>query len=175
MPQLTQAVNEKDHIQGSLNSPINLVEYGDYQCLVCKMALSIIKQLNKEFGNNMCFVFRHFPLRTSHPFAFEAAKAAEAAALQNKFWEMHELIYAKQFELNEQIWPQLAEELKLDVEKFKQDFHSSSIEEKVQNTFLAGVRSGVNGTPCFFINGTRFDGDASYDNLKQALANTKNS
>lgn len=174
MPQLTQTINEKDHFQGPLKSPINLVEYGDYQCPVCKMTLPIIKQLRKEFGDKMCFAFRHFPLKTSHPYAFEAAKAAEAAALQSKFWEMHELIYAKQSELNAEIWPQLTEELNLNVAKFNNDFQSPTIEEKVQNEFMAGVRSGVNGTPCFFINGSRFDSDASYDNLKQALAKEKN-
>lgn len=175
MSQLTQPVNDKDHFQGFLNSPITWVEYGDYQCFVCKMALPIIKQLRKEFGDNLCFAFRHFPLKMSHPNAFEAAKAAEAAALQNKFWEMHELIYSKQYELNPQLWLQLAEELHLNIEKFQEDFQSPAIEEQVQSTFMAGVRSGVNGTPCFFINRNRFDGDASYDNLKKALAEAQKS
>jgi protein-disulfide isomerase len=135
------------------------------------MTVPIIKQLRQELGERMCFVFRHFPLKTSHSHAFEAAKAAEASALQNKFWEMHNLIYAKQMELNPQIWQQLAEELNLDIERFKRDFQSPAIEEKIQNVFISGVRSGVNGTPCFYINGKRFDGDASYDSLKKALMN----
>lgn len=170
MPQLIQAVNENDHFQGKLNAPHNLVVYGDYQCLVCKMTLPIIKQLRKELSDKMCVVFRHFPLKTSHPNALEAAKAAEAAGLQNKFWEMHELLYAKQSELNPAIWPRLANDLHLDVEKFNLDFHSPGIEEKIQNEFISGVRSGVNETPCFYINGTRFDEDASYENLKNACA-----
>ena len=169
MPKLTQAINGKDHIQGSLHAAVSLVEYGDYQCLVCKMTLPIIKQLQKELGENMCFIFRHFPLKTSHPYAFDAAKAAEAAALQNQFWEMHTLLYANSNELNSNIWSKLAEELHLDVEKFNADFQSPAIEEKIGAIFMGGIRSGVNGTPCFYINGNRFDDDASYDNLKKNL------
>lgn len=169
MPQLMQAVNENDHFQGLLTAPTTLVEYGDYQCLVCKMTAPIIKQLRKELGDTLCVVFRHFPLKTSHPLALEAAKAVEAAALQGKFWEMHDLLFSKQMALNSEIWPQLAQELNLDVEKFKRDFQLPAIENKIQSEFMAGVRSGVNGTPCFFINNNRFDGDASYDNIKKAL------
>jgi len=170
MTQLSQLVTIKDHFLGSLDSPATLLEYGDYQCLVCRLAFPIIKQLLKEMNGKICFVFRHFPLKTSHPLAFEGAKAAESAALQNRFWEMHNLLYAKQNELHPSIWPKLAEELHLDIEKFNTAFHSSLIEEKIQNEFMAGVRSGVNGTPCFYINGNRFDGDASYDNLKKVLS-----
>lgn len=169
MSHLIVPINEKDHILGSLNAPIILVEYGDYQCLACKMTVPIIKQLRRELGEKFCFVFRHFPLKTSRPYALEASKTAEAAALQNKFWEMHELLYSKQFQLNPQIWTQLAEELKLDIEQFKADFLSAMIDEKIQNEFSAGVRSGVNGTPCFYINGERYDGDPSFETLKQAL------
>jgi protein-disulfide isomerase len=169
MPQLLVPVNETDHPQGSLNSPVTLVEYGDYQCETCKMAVPIMKQLSKELGEKLCFAFRHFPLKTKHPYALEAAKAAEAAAFQNKFWEMHHLLYSKQSQLNPQIWPQLAEQLQLDVEKFKTDLQSSLIEQKIQNDFMAGVRSGVNATPCFYINGERYDQDASYETLKKAL------
>lgn len=168
MPQLIQAVNEKDHFQGPLDAPSILVVYGDYQCLVCKMTLPIIKQLRKELNGKLCVVFRQFPLKTSHPHAFEAAKAAEAAGLQNKFWEMHDLLFARQSELNSEIWPKLAEELYLNIDQFNRDFHSPSIEEKLQNEFISGVRSGVNMTPCFYINQNRFDEDASYENLRNA-------
>ena len=170
MPRLIVPVNDQDHFLGSLSAPVILVEYGDYQCFACKMTVPIVKQLRHELGEKLCFVFRNFPLRTSRPYAWEAAKTAEAAALQNQFWEMHELLYAKQFQLNPQIWPELAEELKLDVEKFKKDFVSPDIEEKIQQQFSAGLRSGVNGTPCFYINGERYDGDPSYDTLKHALS-----
>lgn len=169
MPHLIVPVNDKDHIQGSITSPVTLVEYGDYQCLVCKMTVPILKQLHQALKEKMRFVFRHFPLKQSHPYALMAAKSAEAASLQNKFWEMHDLLYSKQFQLNSEIWPQLAEELQLNIEKFKEDLESPSIEEKIQEEFMKGVRSGVNGTPCFYINDERYDGDSSYETLKQAL------
>lgn len=169
MSYLILPVSEKDHLQGSLHSSVILVEYGDYQCFTCKMSAPIIKQLAKELKGNMCFAFRNFPLKNAHPHALEAAKAAEAAALQNKFWEMHQLLYAKQPQLDSQIWPQLAQELQLNIEKFNTDFHSSDIEQKIQDEFMSGVRSGVNGTPCFYINGKRYDEDPSYDTLLSVL------
>jgi len=169
MARLTVPVNEKDHMRGPLNSPVTLLEFGDYQCMLCKMSVPIIKQLSKELGNNLRFVFRNFPLKESHPYALMAAKCAEAASLQNHFWEMHDLLYSKQLQFNPEIWPQLAEELKLDVEKFNKDLQSPEIEQKIQEEFSKALRSGVNGTPCFYINGERYDGDTSYDSLKQAL------
>ena len=169
MPNLITPINTEDHILGSLNFPINLVEYGDYQCSICKMTLPIIKQLNKELNGKLCFAFRHFPLKNSHPYALEAAKAAEAASFQNKFWEMHELLYSKQIQLNSNIWLELAKELQLNLEKFKVDFQSVVIENKIQDEFSKGLRSGVNGTPCFYINGERCDGDVSYEALKNKL------
>jgi protein-disulfide isomerase len=135
------------------------------------MSAPILKLLQKELGEKLRFVFRHFPLKETHPLALVAAQAAEAASLQNKFWEMHDLLYAKQFQLNPDIGMQLAEELKLDREKFRTDLQSSSITQKIEEDFKAGVRSGVNGTPCFYINDERFDGDTSYESFKQALVN----
>jgi protein-disulfide isomerase len=164
-----ESVTPNDQFQGSLNSHVILIEWGDYQCSVCKMTLPIIKQLQKEIGENLCYVFRHFPLKNPHPLAFDAAIAAEAAGLQNKFWQMHELLYARQLELNPKIWIKLAEELNLNIEKFKTDFESNDLKEKIQDEFMAGIHSGVNQIPCFYINGNRFDGDASFSNLKETL------
>lgn len=168
-PHLIKAPTQDEHIQGSLSAPIILVVYGDYQCQICKLTFPMIKQLQREFGDRLAFVFRHFPLKTSHPLAWEATKSAEAAALQGKFWEMHELIYNRQLELHPQIWVELAQELNLNQEKFMSDFQSSMIEKKLETEFMEGVRSGVNGVPCFYINGNRFDGDASYESLRQTL------
>lgn len=169
MTKLSEAIAEKDHHLGLITAPVSLVIYGDYQCQACKMTFPIIKQLQKELGGNLSVVFRLFPLKTSHPIAFEAAKAAEAAGNQNKFWEMHHLIFSRQRELSSHIWEELATELQLDMEKFREDFKSKAIEEKIDKSFMSGVRSGVSGTPCFFINGSRFDDDASYESLKSAL------
>lgn len=169
MPRLIIPINELDHRTGNLASPVSLVEYGDYQCLTCRMSVPVLKQLKKELGETLCFVFRHFPLKQSHPFAFNAAKAAEAAAMQGKFWEMHELLYHNQLLLNDELLLELAKQLNLNTEQFKADLNSPSLAQTIDAGFQAGVRSGVNGTPCFFINEERYDGDASYDNLKQAL------
>lgn len=169
MPHLTVPVNEKDHTQGLSTAPVTLVEYGDYQCFSCQMTVPIIKQLQKEFGEKLRFVFRHFPFKKSHPYALIAAQTAEAAGMQDKFWEMHELLYAKQSQFNPDIWPQLAAQLQLNPERFKTAFQSPDNIQKIDDDFSAGVRSGVNGTPCFYINGERYDGDASYDAFKKSL------
>jgi protein-disulfide isomerase len=169
MPRLLVHVNENDHIQGPSTAPITLVEYGDYQCYVCKVASPVVKQLQKELKGQLRFVFRHFPLKQSHPYAFMAAQAAEAAHRQNKFWEMHDLLYANQLQLNPDILISLAKQLQLDVEKFKTDLNSSEISQKIESDFNAGVRSGVNGIPCFYINEERYDGTPFYESLKQAL------
>lgn len=169
MANLVLPITEIDHIQGSLNAPVVLLEYGDYQCLNCKLAAPIISMLQKELGPKLCFCFRHFPLQQSHPLALMAAKTAEAASQQNKFWEMHNLLYANQSQLNEEIWLSLSETLQLNGEKFKMDFQSPETLKIIENDFNFGVRSGVNGTPCFYINGVRYDGDPSYETFKNAL------
>lgn len=169
MSRLTLPVNDADHRAGDPASPVNLVEYGDYQCSTCKMSFPVIKQLEKELGDKLSFVFRHFPLSTIHPFAKKAAEAAEAAALQNKFWEMHDLLYKNQLSMSDDLFPQLAKELNLNLKQFETDRQSPALAEKIEAQFEAGVRSGVNGTPCFYINDERYDGDPSYETLKQAL------
>ena len=98
--QLKPPVNSKDHIQGNKNAPLELVEYGDYQCGHCGHAYPIIKSVQEALGNNLKFVFRNFPLSEVHPDAFKAAVAAEAAALQHRFWEMHDIIYENQERLS---------------------------------------------------------------------------
>lgn len=169
MPHLMFPADEQDHSLGSPESPAILVEYGDYQCGICKICQPMLKKLKKELGDQLCVIFRHFPLTQSHPFARLAAQAAEAASLQNKFWEMHELLYDNQLRMEPGLFNQLAEQLKLDMKKFKSDLQSPQIAAKIDTDFNGGLRSGVNGSPCFFINQERYDGDASYDVLKKAL------
>lgn len=169
MPRLVIPVDEKDHIRGPFNAPATLVEYGDYQCATCKRASTIMRQFQKELDPNLRFVFRHFPLKESHPQAFLAATAAEAAGLQNRFWEMHDELYQMQSQLSPEVISEIAQKLQLDKEKFQQDWQDPLLAEKVQESFKTGVHSGVNGTPCFFINGERYDGDLSLEPFKQAL------
>lgn len=148
--------NDKDHIQGSENAPIELVEYGDYQCPHCGRAYSIIKRIQEKFKDDLKFVFRNFPLSEIHPQAIQAAAAAEAAGRQGKYWEMHDIIFENQHNLAKHALLEFAQKLELDLSKFETDLSDQVIIEKIESDFESGVRSGVNGTPTFFINGTKY-------------------
>ncbi|MBO0592625.1 thioredoxin domain-containing protein [Cellulophaga sp. E16_2] len=158
---LHPAINHSDHIKGNLNASLEIVEYGDFECAHCGAAHSIMETIMKEFSNQIKFVFRNFPLSEMHTNALEAAKATEAAALQGKYWEMHNSIFENQDYLQPKDLIQRAENLGLDIQKFKVDMRKNSIAQKIETDFESGIRSGVNGTPSFFINGNKFDGDAS--------------
>lgn len=157
---LKPLVSEQDHIHGGKSAKIEIVEFGDYQCPHCGHAHPIIKKIQKTFGEQIKFVFRNFPLQEAHEYAFPAAVAAEAAALQDKFWEMHDGIYENQNRIGEALFNELAEKIGLDIEQFKKDYSSGEVTEKVESDFESGIRSGVNGTPSFYVNGTKFDGGA---------------
>lgn len=158
---LKPSVSKNDHIQGNPNAELVIVEYGDYQCPYCGAAYPVLKELMNEFGNQIQFVFRNFPLSEMHQYAKPAAIAAEAANLQGKFWEMHDAIYENQQYLSENLFLEIAEQLHLNTAQFKQDISSSELEEKVDSDFESGVISGVNGTPSFFVNGKKFNGGAT--------------
>jgi protein-disulfide isomerase len=158
---LTPAVGEADHIQGSIDAPLVLVEYGDYQCSYCGQAYGIIKAVQKKFAGRLQFVFRNFPLNESHPDAFNAALVAEAAAVQGKFWEMHDMIYEHQDRLDLESLSGYAREIGMDAEQFEKDIQGKALSDKVEHDFESGIRSGVNGTPSFYVNGTKFEGDWS--------------
>ena len=157
---LKPAVSKTDHAQGNLDADLVIVEYGDYQCPYCGAAYPILKELMKEFGSEIKFVFRNFPLSEMHEYARAAALAAEAANLQGKFWEMHDAIYENQEDLNDAFLIELAEKLKLDIPKFKKDIDSTELADRVDADFESGVVSGVNGTPSFYVNGNKFNGGA---------------
>lgn len=167
---LTVSVNNKDHVQGKKDAPVVLVEYGDFECPDCGNAYLIVKKLQEIEGNRMKFVFRNFPMSETHPHSLHAAIAAEAAAKQGKFWEMHSLLFENQEALEEQDLLAYAETLNLDMDKFKRDMKSGELLKMVKEDFMLGIRSGVNGTPTFFINGKRFDGGGyEIDSLRKAI------
>jgi protein-disulfide isomerase len=166
---LTQPVPVEDHAEGPADAPLILVEYGDYQCPYCGAAYPVVKRLQKRLGKKLRFVFRNFPLTQAHPFARIAAEAAEAAALQGKFWEMHDLLFEQQTLLKPEILPLWAKKIGLDLEKFESDIEQAVVEERIREDRQSGIRSGVNGTPTFFINGARYDGLPDYDSLLAAL------
>lgn len=163
------AVSSKDHIQGNEQAPVTLVEYGDYECPYCGMAYPIVKRLQKHFGNSLRFVFRNFPLIDNHPHAGIAAMTAEFAAAKGKFWEMHDLLYEHQEQLELSDLMSYAESLNLSATELQIAINDEIFSEKIQNDFTGGVRSGVNGTPSFFINQIRFNGSFEYENLLRGL------
>jgi protein-disulfide isomerase len=155
---LTPPVGPGDHAIGPESAPVVLVEYGDFECPHCGAAAPIVDSVVSRLGSRIRFVYRHFPLTQAHPHAGTAAEAAEAAGAQGRFWEMHHMLFAHQNALDD---PQLvlyAETIGLDAARFLQELLSHVHAPKVQADFKSGLRSGVNGTPTFFINGVRYDG-----------------
>ena len=172
---LTQPVSARDHVEGPADAPLTLVEYGDYQCPYCGAAYPVVKRLQNTLGKKMRFVFRNFPVTQLHPYALIAAETAEAAALQGKFWEMHDLLFEQQAFLKPDIIPEWAKRIGLDLDKFGNDIKQGGVVEKrIKEDRQSGIRSGVNGTPTFYINGTRYDGSPDYDSLLAALESDLN-
>ncbi len=166
---LTPPVSERDHAQGRAGAPVTLVEYGDYQCPYCGAAYPEVKRLQKALGKRLRFVFRNFPLTQAHPYALIAAEAAEAAALHGKFWQMHDLIYENQADLEPDILPAWAEKVGLDLDEFGTAIQQGGVSKRIKEDRMSGIRRGVNGTPSFFINGTRYDGAPDHDSLLAAV------
>jgi protein-disulfide isomerase len=167
---LSMPVNEdRDHIQGPADAEVTLVQYGDFECPYCGAAYPIIKDVQARMGERLRFVFRNFPITTSHPHAELAAEAAEAAAVQGTFWQMHDLLYENQKRLRDQDLHAYAEGLRLDLDRFDKELAEHVHADRVYEDFMSGVRSGVNGTPTFYINGARHDDSYDLDTLLAAL------
>lgn len=155
----TPVDEERDHVAGPTSAPVTLVEYGDYECSYCGRAYPIVKSLQESLGDELRFVFRNFPLADVHPHAEHAAEAAESAAAQGSFWEMHDMLFEHQDQLDDSALVSYAEELELDAEQLARDVEDEAYDARIREDFRSGVRSGVNGTPSFFINGARYDGN----------------
>jgi protein-disulfide isomerase len=160
---------ERDHIRGPRDAPVTLLEYGDYECPYCGIAHPIVKAVQAKMGERLRFVFRHFPLVTMHPQAELAAEAAEAAAGQGKFWPMHDTLYENQERLDFSALAAYAAAIGLDITRFGQDLLTHAYAAKVREDFMSGVRSGVQGTPSFFINGARHEGSWEFPSLLAAV------
>jgi protein-disulfide isomerase len=169
LPRLHVPVGEPDHVRGPATSPVTLVEYGDYQCPFCGRAHPVVKALIAQLGNRMRFCFRHFPLTTIHPLAQQAAEAAEAAGAQGRFWEMHDLLFEHQDGLGGGFLVQYATDLGLDRDRFQRELASHAHADRVREHFMSGVRSGVNGTPTFFLNDVRYDGPHEQGAMLEAV------
>jgi protein-disulfide isomerase len=162
-------VTPRDHILGPVNAPVTLVEYGDYECQHCGDAHPIVKQVLEHFGDNVRFVFRHFPLIQIHPNAEPAAESAEFCGAHGRFWEMHDGIYENQARLGPPLLFALVRVLGLSEADLREALITGTYTEKVKSDMLGGVRSGVNGTPSFFINGHRHDGSYGFSDLASAV------
>jgi protein-disulfide isomerase len=168
-PRLTVPISERDHVIGAQTAPVTIVEYGDYECPFCGAAHPVTKTLQRALGDNLRFAYRHFPLSQIHLHAYQAAEAAEAAGAQGSFWEMHDILFENQRRLSTQDLLAYAGTLGLELEPFAEDLAEHRHAPKIREDFLSGVRSGVNGTPTFFINGVRHDGGYDLDSMLEAV------
>lgn len=161
--------NIHDHRLGSLHAPIVIIEYGDFQSPHCATAAPVLESISKRFFDEVCFIFRHYPQTSRHTNAGVAAVAAEAAALQGKFWQFHHRLLQAQDDFSADNIFEMARLEGLDMKKFLEDLEHEKLAEKVKLDFNGGVRSGVNGTPTLFINGVRFDRVPSFELLEDAI------
>jgi protein-disulfide isomerase len=166
---LRLAVGPRDHIDGQESASVTLVEYGDYECPHCGRAYPIVKRLQERLAPRLRLVFRNFPLSQVHPHAQHAAEAAEAAAAQGYFWEMHDTLFQHQRALSDRYLHEYASRIGMDPARFGQELADHTHAGRVREDFLSGVRSGVNGTPTFFINGLRHDDAWDFETLLRAL------
>jgi protein-disulfide isomerase len=167
MSRLTPPVTPRDHAQGSPRGAVTLVEYGDFECPHCGAAYPLVQQIQQAMGAKLRLVYRHFPLTRIHPHAQHAAEMSEAAAQHGKFWPMHDLLFENQNALDDRNLVAYAESLGIDASWAAAALAEGRFQRRVRDDFASGVRSGVNGTPTFFINGERYEG--SWDTLLDTL------
>jgi diadenylate cyclase len=166
---LDTPVGDRDHVRGAATAPVTLVEYGDFECPYCGRMYPVVKELRKRAGDRLRVVFRHFPLDSVHPHARRAAEAAEAAAAQGRFWEMHDLLFENQDDLDDEALRRYAARLGLDMARFEDDLAERRHAPRVREDRLDGERTGVEGTPTFFINGARYEGSLDLEGMLAAV------
>jgi protein-disulfide isomerase len=169
MASLKVPVGPADHTLGDESALVTLVEYGDYQCPHCAHAHPIVSRLKKHFGKQLRFVFRNFPLTQVHEYAEVAAEAAEFAGAAGYFWEMHDGIFENQNRLGAHLLKELATKIGLSSEKLEAALESHEYLDRIKADFMGGVRSGVNGTPTFFINNKRYENAPEFDAMVEAI------
>lgn len=163
-----------NHVIGNGKSKVTLVEYGDYQCPFCGQYYPVLKQVQAQYNDQIFFQFRNFPLTNAHPNAFAAARAAEAAGLQNKYWEMHDALYETQQQWSSQsnavpIFEQFAKQIGLNLTKYKTDFASSKVNDLINADLAEGSKLNVTGTPAFFLDGKKIEVGQSVESFQKVL------
>ena len=166
---LAVPVSERDHTQGPATAAVTLVQYGDYECPYTRQSTTIVRAVQQQLGDKLRFVFRNFPLTEIHPHALHAAFAAEAAAAQGKFWQMHDYIFHHQHTLEDSNLEQFAEAVGLDMQQFARDMTERPYISRIEEDLKSGIRSGVRGTPTFFLNGVLYPGSWEQEALLAAL------
>lgn len=169
---------EPPHAMGSLDAPVMIEEFGDFECPPCGTLHPVLKAMKSEFGPRLVIVFRHFPMTALHPHAMEAARVAEAAGLQGKFWEMHGLLYEDQKAWHEAanagpLFENYASRIGLDIERFKLDVNSAEVDQRIRLDRERGQWIGVNGTPTVFLNGREVPADSLAAEKLRGLINAQ--
>jgi protein-disulfide isomerase len=165
---LAVPVGERDHVRGPASAEVTLVEYGDFECPYTRRARPVVRRLGQDFGDSLLFVFRNFPLTRIHPHAQAAAEAAEAAASQGRYWEIHDLLFDNQRHLEDEDLRRYAEQLGLDTERFERELAQHAHARQVREDLRGGLESGVRGAPTFFVNGLRHEGPNDLAALRAA-------
>lgn len=166
---LKSPVNQDDHRIGNINSPVVLIEYGCYECIRCARADVWIQEILREFKNDLCYVFRHFPLTDVHPNAALAAMAAESASEKNKFWEMHHLLYTNSRYLSGEFIINLAEKIGIDVDQFTHDLDRTDLMDVICSDIVSGEENGVSEPPAFFLNNKKLEGKIDYELMRNKI------
>lgn len=171
---LASSVIESDWVRGNKEAKVIITEYSDFQCPACASYYEVLKMAHKDFGDDIAFVYRHFPLRQIHANADIAALSAESAGKQGKFWEMHDMIFENQKDWEKEnnakeIFANYAKELGLNAEQFKQDLDSKEVKNKVDSDYQSGIEAKVNHTPTFFVNGKEIQNPRSYEEFKKII------
>ena len=167
---LKNSVTERDHASGAATAPVTLLEYGNFECIHCGRAYPIIKEVQKRLGENLRFVFRHFPTVQTHPHSLRAAEASEAAATQGKFWEMHDQLFMNQQSLEDDDLSRYARRIGLDLERFMNYMFENTFVKQIETDYYNSlVDEHVTGTPTFYINEVRYTGATDIEDLLVAI------
>jgi protein-disulfide isomerase len=167
---LKNPITERDHTSGSATAPVTLLEYGNFECIHCGRVYPIIKQVRKLLGDNLRFVFRHFPTVHTHPHSLRAAEAAEAAAAQQKFWQMHDELFTHQTALEDRDLSHYARRVGLNLERFTHDMTEHLFLQQIESDYqLSLFDEHVTGTPTLYLNDVRYTGPTDLDSLLRAI------
>jgi formate-nitrite transporter family protein len=169
MTSLAIPLSVHDHVRGRVDATLTLIQYGDFQCPHCARMYPMVLEIADDLGDSVAFALRHFPLSQAHPLAQLTAEAAEAAASQDRFWEMATVLYENQEEIDDDRLTRYAQKADLDIKRFKKEIKSGIHASRVRADYLGGVRSGVKGTPTFFINGQLYEGEHEFGALVAEL------